>query len=127
MLQTRQVDVAILFNGTRKLDNFDMTPLVTEDVYLVGPPDAGLDLNSPVSVKYLAEVPIILISRRNQLRLATEQAMARYSLDFRPFLEVEGEPLTLDLVKKGIGYTCLLYTSDAADDLTRVDLGGRRI
>src|SRR5665811_2612223 len=24
-------------------------------------------------------------------------------------------------------YTCLLYTSDAADDLTRVDLGGRRI
>src|SRR5665811_1902181 len=29
----------------------------------------------------------------------------------------------------GIGpglYACLLYTSDAADDLTRVDLGGRR-
>src|SRR5665811_1946926 len=25
------------------------------------------------------------------------------------------------------GYFCLLYTSDAADDLTRVDLGGRRI
>src|SRR5665811_2538087 len=24
-------------------------------------------------------------------------------------------------------YPCLLYTSDAADDLTRVDLGGRRI
>src|SRR5665811_1882498 len=24
-------------------------------------------------------------------------------------------------------FTCLLYTSDAADDLTRVDLGGRRI
>src|SRR5665811_1767930 len=23
-------------------------------------------------------------------------------------------------------YSCLLYTSDAADDLTRVDLGGRR-
>src|SRR5665811_1296429 len=24
------------------------------------------------------------------------------------------------------GWLCLLYTSDAADDLTRVDLGGRR-
>ena len=24
-------------------------------------------------------------------------------------------------------YTCLLYTSDAADDLLCVDLGGRRI
>ena len=26
-----------------------------------------------------------------------------------------------------VGYTCLLYTSDAADDLLCVDLGGRRI
>src|SRR5665811_1653987 len=29
--------------------------------------------------------------------------------------------------KNGWIYLCLLYTSDAADDLTRVDLGGRRI
>ena len=28
---------------------------------------------------------------------------------------------------QGKPYPCLLYTSDAADDLTRVDLGGRRI
>src|SRR5665811_2597319 len=27
----------------------------------------------------------------------------------------------------GLRNRCLLYTSDAADDLTRVDLGGRRI
>src|SRR5665811_717572 len=27
----------------------------------------------------------------------------------------------------GYDVACLLYTSDAADDLTRVDLGGRRI
>ena len=27
--------------------------------------------------------------------------------------------------KRGVG--CLLYTSDAADDLTRVDLGGRLV
>ena len=26
-----------------------------------------------------------------------------------------------------VSIACLLYTSDAADDLTRVDLGGRRI
>src|SRR5665811_2175193 len=35
---------------------------------------------------------------------------------------VDGAPGTLTL--RGF---CLLYTSDAADDLTRVDLGGRRI
>ena len=31
------------------------------------------------------------------------------------------------LVFEGEQYTCLLYTSDAADDLLCVDLGGRRI
>ena len=33
----------------------------------------------------------------------------------------------LDYVLSKGGMTCLLYTSDAADDLLCVDLGGRRI
>lgn len=115
MLHSRQLDVAILFGGWRKLDNFDVTPLVIEDVYLVGPPSAGLHLKSPVSIRYLAEVPIILISRRNQLRLVTEQAMARFGVDFRPFLEVEGQPLTHDLVRKGTGYTITPYCAVQAE------------
>ena len=38
----------------------------------------------------------------------------------------ENEPILgwIELVQLSI---CLLYTSDADDDLTRVDLGGRRI
>src|SRR5665811_1874636 len=36
----------------------------------------------------------------------------------RPRVFGEIQPMTLP---------CLLYTSDAADDLTRVDLGGRRL
>src|SRR5450756_2847433 len=39
-------------------------------------------------------------------------------LDLRKFLESQGHTLVV---------TCLLYTSDAADDLLCVDLGGRRI
>ena len=31
------------------------------------------------------------------------------------------------MAKKGMHRACLLYTSDAADDLLCVDLGGRRI
>jgi LysR family nitrogen assimilation transcriptional regulator len=109
LLQRRQLDVAILFGGKRNVSNFNMRPLVTEDVYLAGPADAALRLNEPVAVKHLADVPIILISKRNQLRLATEQAMAKHGLAFRPFLEVEGQPLTHDLVKKGIGYMVTPY------------------
>jgi LysR family transcriptional regulator, nitrogen assimilation regulatory protein len=115
LLQSRELDVAILFGGSHKLDNFDVRPLAAEDIYLVGPPDAGLDLDRPVSIKYLAEIPIILISRRNQLRLAAEQAMARHGVGFRPFLEVEGQPLTRDLVMKGVGYTITPYCAAQAD------------
>src|SRR5678809_1165316 len=32
-----------------------------------------------------------------------------------------------ELVAKGWNYLCLLYTSDAADERSSVDLGGRRI
>ena len=33
----------------------------------------------------------------------------------------------INLVAADMGYGCLLYTSEAADDLPCVDLGGRRI
>jgi DNA-binding transcriptional LysR family regulator len=115
LLRSRELDVAILFGGSHELDHFDVRPLVVEDVYLVGPPDAGLKLNRPVSIKYLADVPVILISRRNQLRLSAEQAMARHGVRFRPFLEVDGQPLTRDLVMKGTGYTITPYCAVQAD------------
>ena len=45
------------------------------------------------------------------------------------FFESIGAPLTLEESGKYFpaSNTCLLYTSDAADDLPCVDLGGRRI
>ena len=33
----------------------------------------------------------------------------------------------IKIVRQDTRYTCLLYTSDAADDMQCVDLGGRRI
>ena len=35
--------------------------------------------------------------------------------------------VALHLKEEGFNSPCLLYTSDAADDSLRVDLGGRRI
>src|SRR5665811_2625311 len=43
-------------------------------------------------------------------------------LTIQPF-----QPLFIRIKVAVYGDRCLLYTSDAADDLTRVDLGGRRI
>ena len=44
------------------------------------------------------------------------------------FSRAEGDWFWRVLIVRGIhSYSCLLYTSDAADDTPCVDLGGRRI
>ena len=52
--------------------------------------------------------------------------------DFGPHAEIRGPPCTLDAGSEGHHPRrerrgCLLYTSDAADERSSVDLGGRRI
>ena len=42
-------------------------------------------------------------------------------------LTIESGSQVLLLGESGSGKTCLLYTSDAADERSSVDLGGRRI
>src|SRR5665811_1192506 len=65
--------------------------------------------------------------------LAEEQAAQRQALGFLGYLDqgrfAESYAYTGMLIRAQVDQNsfCLLYTSDAADDLTRVDLGGRRI
>src|SRR5680860_1905588 len=47
-------------------------------------------------------------------------------LDQHPFITYQGE-MVCNRNRTDQAYICLLYTSDAADDLLCVDLGGRRI
>lgn len=115
LLQTRQLDVAILFDGAKKPDHFDVTPLVSEDLYLAGPRSAGLSLNASVPIRDLAEVPIILISRRNEMRLVLERAVMACGRKLHSFLEVDGQPLTHDLVKQGVGYMVTPYCAVQAE------------
>src|SRR5665811_569658 len=61
--------------------------------------------------------------------LAMRSAMTTISSVPMPWVVTDGVPTRMpEAVFGGCGSKgCLLYTSDAADDLTRVDLGGRRI
>jgi LysR family nitrogen assimilation transcriptional regulator len=106
LLETRRIDVAILFWSERRA-GIAMTPLVTEALCLAGPPGAGLDLNRPVPVTYLAEIPVILLAPQNEVRLTIENGLAQHGLGLRTSLEIEGQPLVLDLIKQGVGYTVL--------------------
>src|SRR5665811_2527401 len=70
-------------------------------------------------------IPVVLMTdarRSPSSRLAVTRAPPTTSLwPFRYFV-VECTTMSTPMFNG-----CLLYTSDAADDLTRVDLGGRRI
>ena len=49
------------------------------------------------------------------------------SADVIPLISGERYEYLPYRLESGNAYICLLYTSDAADDSLRVDLGGRRI
>src|SRR5665811_2599039 len=61
---------------------------------------------------------------RHQIRLAEHEMPGLMALRAE---YATSRPLAGARIAGSLHMTCLLYTSDAADDLTRVDLGGRRI
>jgi DNA-binding transcriptional LysR family regulator len=131
LLRSRSVDVAILISTARNLDNVAFTPLANEDIYLVGPPDAGLDLATPVPVTYLADVPMILVAPENWLRREIQRRLAGHDLRLRRSLEVEGQPLVLDLARLGAGHAvfpfCAIEAELAAGRLSGAPIEGLTI
>src|SRR5450756_3222077 len=83
-----------------------------------------------------ARVPA-LVSEAESLGLATIQgpmntAILEHQKGYAIIAALADETLLLVLLRQsadlgGLLFDCLLYTSDAADDLLCVDLGGRRI
>ncbi len=114
LLTRRMLDVAILIAGAAEIDA-ELTPLVGEDVYLAGPPGSGLDMRRPIPVSYLSQLPMILLSPQNRLRLKISDELARHGLALRANLEVAGQPLVLDLITQGVGYTVLPYCAIQAE------------
>ena len=63
------------------------------------------------------------INTKENLLPATRQAMENFTVTINCFLKEVLMVLPLIPLQR----TCLLYTSDAADERSSVDLGGRRI
>src|SRR5680860_890637 len=114
----------------------------TDGVLIVVSPAKALDFESPLATKKYT-VPTMMDEARQLVSIMSRQtpddlsAMMSISpalaeLNFERFQDWE-PPTSPDparpavLAFNGDTYICLLYTSDAADDLLCVDLGGRRI
>lgn len=86
----------------------DSRPLLKEQMFLVGPPDAGLSLERAVDLQSLAERPLIGLSRPASLRVALDQAASARNIALAFRAEINAT-IALDLVSSGIGFTVYSY------------------
>ncbi|GAB2900793.1 LysR substrate-binding domain-containing protein [Paraburkholderia jirisanensis] len=107
----RRVDVAIVYNQP-PLDALDITPMFSEPMVVVGPPDAQ---DAPVAeqlrIRDLADLPLILPGLPHANRRIIERAAVQHDVHLRIVLEVDSVPLTRSLVANGFGYSLLTYTA----------------
>ena len=101
------------------------------------PPRSTLDRSSAASDVYKRQVlDVVVLHHRSDVidtDVVGQIEPPQFALDhFAPLLDVLfavllAEPVANLAARAGAAGICLLYTSDAADERSSVDLGGRRI
>jgi LysR family nitrogen assimilation transcriptional regulator len=122
-LLDRRVDLAIVYNQTA-LDAFDVRPLCSEAMVVVGPPgDTLIEQRGgePLRIRDLAALPLIVPAFPHANRRVLEQAAVQHGVHLRVVLEVDSVTLTKALVRRGLGYSLLTYTA-IQEDVCRGDL-----
>lgn len=108
-LELGEVDIAI-FLMQEPSEQFICNPLLTEQIFAIGPTEAQMDLETPISVEELCSNPLILTAHPNSIRQIIERAASHAGVSVIPArLEVHNSTLQLDLVRSGLGYALLPY------------------
>ena len=112
-----QVDIACLHDPLPQ-KGFEITPLVKEQVFLVGRPDTAPMGRDHVRIADLAEVPLIVPSRPNASRRLLDNWVARTGITLNIRAEVDDHLMIRALIRAGVG--CSLLTQGAfAGELVR--------
>jgi LysR family transcriptional regulator, nitrogen assimilation regulatory protein len=106
LLTSGVLDVAIT-NRDEPLDGITSEPLGREDMLLIGPRTAKLSMAVKTSIEAVADLPLILTTRPNSLRLNVEARLSRAGRDPQIKIEANTLPLMTDLVRAGLGFTIL--------------------
>src|SRR5665811_2621981 len=119
-----------------QVDDVDAAALAEDELLHLGVPTARLVAEVDAAGEQVLHADRVLGCRQDCLLLKRLLGgTCRHSVAGRRSVESGGRAKRLPpdtatdrgVRRVGVDTTCLLYTSDAADDLTRVDLGGRRI
>jgi LysR family nitrogen assimilation transcriptional regulator len=108
-LASGRLDIALLYNTSPSPD-IELTPLLEENLYLVqrrsgkGPAAAR---PRPIALREVANLPLIIPSRPNAIRMLVETQMANLGCRPQVALEIDGVAAILDLVEDGAGNAVL--------------------
>lgn len=108
-LQNGRLDIALLYNPS-PLQGLEYNPLLQEELVLVQPRPPGLTEDpppAPIALQALAELPLVIPSRPNAVRMRIESALAELQAKPQIALEIDGVAAILDLVADGAGYAIL--------------------
>ncbi len=109
-LVREQVDIACLHDPLPQ-KGFEITPLVKEEVFLVGRPDTIPAGRDHVRIADLADVPLIVPSRPNASRRLLDTWVARTGVTLNIRAEVDDHLMIRALIRAGVG--CSLLTQGA--------------
>jgi LysR family transcriptional regulator, nitrogen assimilation regulatory protein len=109
-----QVDLACVHDPLPQR-GFEISPLVHEEVMLVGRPGAVPGKREFVTAEDMASLPLVLPSRPSVLRRLLDRWIAASDIAVNIRMEVDDHSITRALVRQGIGFTLLARGAIAAE------------
>lgn len=116
-LETGEIDAALLY-GVESAPNIQTTPLLDEELWVVGSPAAKLRRAKPVPLATLAGHPLILPSGPHGIRTLVDRACALSNVTLTVVAETDAMSIQKSLVLGGHGLTILPVIA-IADELAR--------
>ena len=121
-LAKQEVDAALLYGVERSTD-IQTTPLVEDALWVIGPPESGLQPNRPVTLLQLSRHRVVLPSAPHGIRTLVDHACAVANVTLDLSAETNDLNVQKGLVLGGHGVT-LLPAIAVADDLRHRRLTG---
>jgi len=104
-----RLDIAVLYNAQPTAE-VEIAPLLEEDLMLIQLRPPGLPQDpapGPISLREVSQLPLVIPSRPNAIRMHIEAAMANIGCRPHIALEIDGVSAILDLVADGAGCAVL--------------------
>jgi LysR family transcriptional regulator, nitrogen assimilation regulatory protein len=110
-----RLDIALLYNA-QPTAGLEIVPLLQEELLLVQARPPGLSEDpppAPIALREVAQLPLVIPSRPNAIRMHVETQMASIGCRADIALEIDGVSAILDLVADGAGCAILSHNAVA--------------